>query len=413
MKRREFLMGGLTVSLSFLAPNEIFSNKQEETQELYRGKITPISDEEREARIQKAKELMGKNKISCILIPPGTSLRYFTNVSWGLSERFFGFLLPLDGEPVFICPSFERGRLENQLKKNYEIRTWEEDESPFKLVHQFLKEKGIITSNFGIEATVRFFEVNGISKEALALKIVSADNVINLCRAIKSNAEIELLRISNEITLNVLKEALRDLHPGMRAMEIGRRISQTFSKYGFSGGALVLLGENSAYPHGGAVKEIFLEEGFPILVDGGTSVEGYRSDITRTIVFGKATEKQKKVWEIVKRAQTEALKKAKIGVRAGDVDKAARTAIENVGFGPIYAYFSHRLGHGIGLDGHEWPYLVKNNPLKLESGMTFSNEPGIYLNGEFGIRLEDCMVITEEGAQLFTPQAESIEYPFN
>ncbi len=406
MRRREFLVGGLTVSFSFLAPKDIFSRKQEETHELYKGKIVPISDEEREERIQKAKELMGKNKISCILIPPGTSLRYFTNVSWGLSERFFGFLLPFEGEPVFICPSFERGRLENQLKKNYEIRTWEEEESPFKLVYQFLKEKGIATSNFGIEATVRFFEVNGIAKEAPALKIVSADHVINWCRAIKSSAEIELMRISNEITLNVLKEALKDLHPGMRGMDIGRRISQTFNKYGFSGGALVLLGENSAYPHGGAVKDIILEEGVPVLVDGGTSVEGYRSDITRTIVFGKPTEKMKKVWEIVKRAQTEALKKAKPGVKAGDVDKSARTVIENVGFGPTYKYFPHRLGHGIGLDGHEWPYLVKDNPLKLEPGMVFSNEPGIYINGEFGIRLEDCMVIRESGAELFTPQAE-------
>ncbi len=413
MKRREFLIGGLTVSLSFLAPRDILSKKKEESNELYRGKITPISDEERELRIQKAKELMEKNKISCILIPPGTSLRYFTNVSWELSERFFGFLLPLEGDPVFICPAFERGRLENQLKKTYEIRTWEEDENPFKLVYQFLKEKRVATSNFGIEATVRFFEIDGISREAPALKIVTADHVINWCRAIKSSAEIELLRISNEITLNVLKEALKDLYPGMRAMEIGRKIAQTFNKYGFSGGALVLLGENSAYPHGGALKEIFLEEGVPILVDGGTSVEGYRSDITRTIVFGKGTEKQKKVWEIVKRAQTEALRRAKPGVKAGDVDKTARTVIENVGFGPIYKYFPHRLGHGIGLDGHEWPYLVKDNPLKLEPGMTFSNEPGIYINGEFGIRLEDCMVITDEGAQLFTPQAESIEYPFN
>lgn len=413
MRRREFLMGGLTVSFSFLAPKDIFARKQEEGQELYRGKIVPISDEEREERIQRAKELMAKNKISCILIPPGTSLRYFTNVSWGLSERFFGFLLPLEGEPIFVCPSFERGRLENQLKKNYEIRTWEEDESPFKLVYQFLKEKGIATSSFGIEATVRFSEVNGISKEVPALKIVSADHVINWCRAIKSSTEIELMRISNEITLNVLKEALRNLHSGMRGMDIGRKISQTFNKYGFSGGALVLLGENSAYPHGGAAKDVVLEEGLPILVDGGTSVEGYRSDITRTIVFGKATEKQKKIWEIVKRAQTEALKRARPGVRAGDVDKSARMVIENVGFGPIYKYFTHRLGHGIGLDGHEWPYLVKDNPLKLEPAMVFSNEPGIYITGEFGIRLEDCMVIKEDGAELFTPQAESIEYPFN
>lgn len=413
MKRREFLIGSLTVSLSFIAPKNIYSQRQEEGEGLYKGKIVPISDEEREMRIQKAKELMGKSKISCILIPPGTSLRYFTNVSWGLSERFFGFLLPLEGAPIFICPSFERGRLENQLRKSYEIWTWEEDENPFKLVYKFLKEKGIVTANFGIEATVRFSEVNGISKESPATKIVSADHVVNRCRAIKSNSEIELLRISNEITLNVLKEALRDLYPGMRAMEIGRKISQTFSKYGFSGGAMVLLGENSAYPHGGSVKDIALEDGTIILVDGGTSVEGYRSDITRTLVFGKATAKQKKVWEIVKRAQTEALKKAKPGVKAGEVDRAARMVIENVGFGPIYTYFPHRLGHGIGLDGHEWPYLVKDNPLKLEPGMVFSNEPGIYINGEFGIRLEDCMVIKEDGAELFTPQAESIEYPFN
>lgn len=413
MKRREFLFGSLTVSLSFFAPKNIIAKSQEQEHELYKGKIIPISDEEREGRIQKAKELMEKNKITCILIPPGTSLRYFTNVSWGLSERFFGFLLPREGEPIFICPSFERGRLENQLKKPYEIRTWEEDENPFKLIYQFLKEKGIVTSNFGIEATVRFFEVNGISKESPATKIVSADHVVNWCRAIKSNSEIELLRISNEITLNVFKEALKDLHPGMRALEIGRKISQTFNKYGFSGGAMVLLGENSAYPHGGATKDIPLEEGTTILFDGGTSVEGYRSDITRTIVFGKATEKQKKVWEVVKRAQTEALKKAKPGVKAGDIDKAARTVIENVGYGPIYRYFPHRLGHGIGMDGHEWPYLVKDNLLRVEPGMVFSNEPGIYINGEFGIRLEDCMVIKEEGAEFFTPQAEIIEYPFN
>ncbi len=413
MKRRDFLMGGLTVSLSFIAKDRLRDQKEEMAPELFQGQIIPISDEEREARIRKAKELMVKNKISCILIPPGTSLRYFTNVRWGYSERFFGFLIPNDGEPIFICPSFEAGRLENQLKKPYEIRTWEEDENPFRLVQQFLKEKRITTANLGMEATVRYSEVDGISKEAPALKIVSADPVVNWCRAIKSESEIELLRISNEITLNVLKEALNGLYPGMRASEIGRRISQTFLKYGFSGGAMVLLGENSSYPHGGGIKDVELTDGVTLLIDGGTSVEGYRSDITRTIVFGRPSEKQKKVWEIVKRAQYEALKKARPGVKAGEVDKAARDVIENVGFGPTYNFFSHRLGHGIGMDGHEWPYLVKENPLKLEPGMTFSNEPGIYIKGEFGIRLEDCMVIKENRAELFTPQAENIEIPFN
>ncbi|MGQ9619183.1 MAG: M24 family metallopeptidase [Candidatus Aminicenantia bacterium] len=413
MKRREFLAGGLTVSFSFLARKSIKDQRNEELKRIYEGEIVSITDEERKERIQKAQELMKKNRISCILIPPGTTLRYFTNVSWGLSERFFGFLLPAEGEPIFICPSFEVGRLENQLKKLYEIRTWEEDENPFKLIYQFLKERRIATSNFGIEATVRFMEVDGIAKEAPSINIVPADVVINWCRGIKSEAEIELLRISNEITLNILKDAVKEIYPGMRASEIGRKISKTFAKYGFTGGAMVLCGENSSYPHGGILKDIVLEEGMTVLLDGGTSVEGYRSDVTRTLVFGKPNEKQKKLWEVVKRAQTEAFKTAKPGVKAGDVDKAARTIIENVGFGPTYKYFSHRLGHGVGLDEHEWPYIFKDNPLKLENGMTFSNEPGVYIKGEFGIRLEDCMVIREDGAEFFTPQAESIEISFN
>ncbi|MFQ6083636.1 MAG: M24 family metallopeptidase [Candidatus Aminicenantia bacterium] len=415
LHRRNFLKLSLFTLLSSYSGKSILEGEEKERKfrKPFTGKIIPITDEERKRRISLAKELMARNKIGCILISPGSSLKYFTNINWGRSERFFALLLPQRGEPAFICPSFEKKRLMEQLKEARDIRTWEEDENPHKLVHQFLKERKIATSNFGIEETVRFFVVNGITKEAPALNIVSADPVTHWCRGIKSSLELNLMRIANEITINAFREALKDLSPGMTARKLRQKIPSIFSKWGFSGGAMVLFGENSAYPHGGRMKETVLKEGTIILIDGGTSVEGYRSDITRTIVFGNPTDKQKKVWEIVKKAQAAALKAARPGVFAGEVDQAARKVIENAGFSPGYKYFTHRLGHGIGLDGHEWPYLVRGNPLKLSPGMTFSNEPGIYIYGEFGVRLEDIMYITEDGAKLFTTQSFSLEHPFN
>lgn len=379
-------------------------------------RATPISLGEREARVEKARRLMTEHGMQAMMLTGGTSLLYYTNVRWGLSERLFALVFPVRGSAFAVCPAFEEERAREQLEAgpmaDADVLTWEEHESPHALVARGLRDRGIAGGRLGIEETVRFVYSDGVAQAAPALVLTSATPVTAGCRGVKDVHELELMKLANEVTLTAYKAAYEALEPGMSQGDFGRLVSMAHSQQGFSGGAGVQVGQYSALPHGSTTPQT-LDEGSILLMDGGCSAEGYRSDISRTFVLGSATDRMKEVFEIEYRAQTAALNAAAPGVEAQAVDAAARSVIEEAGFGPGYAYFTHRVGHGIGMDGHEWPYLVRGNTMLLEPGMTFSDEPGIYIPGEFGVRLEDDMIITADGAELMTPQSPSLEDPFS
>jgi Xaa-Pro dipeptidase len=346
----------------------------------------------------------------------GASLNYFAGVRWLGGERLFALVLPAKGRALCVCPAFEEGRARELLAnspegKNADVRTWQENENPYQLLARGLKDLNISAGTLGVEETVRFAFSDAIAKATSHLKIVSGTAVTAGCRMIKSEHELDLMRLANKATLTAYHAAYQTLHEGMTHAELEEMIMAAYGELGFSGEVDIDIGENSSFPHGSTVPQV-IREGTLVMLDDGCTVEGYQSDITRTFVFGKHSDKMKKVFEIVHRAQAAALKTARPGVECQAVDAAARKVISDAGYGPDYKFFTHRLGHGIGMDGHEWPYLVRGNATLLASHMTFSDEPGIYMPGEFGVRLEDDMHITESGAELFTPQSPSLEDPF-
>jgi Xaa-Pro dipeptidase len=274
-----------------------------------------------------------------------------------------------------------------------------------------LRARNITTGRLGIEETVRYVFANGAAAVLPALTLASGTPVSAGCRMIKSAHEIELMRLASAVTWKAYEAAYRALRDGMTQHDFARLVSQAHERLGFQGGAGVQVGPNSALPHGSAKPQV-IRQGTILLIDGGCQVEGYSSDLSRTFVLGKATDRMKQVFEIEQRAQKVALATARPGVECQAVDAAARKVISDAGFGPDYKYFTHRVGHGMGMDGHEWPYLVRGNTLPLQAGMVFSDEPGIYIPGEFGVRLEDDMHITEGGAELFTRTSPSLEDPF-
>jgi Xaa-Pro dipeptidase len=280
-----------------------------------------------------------------------------------------------------------------------------------------LRDRGIASGRLGIEETAPFVFADGIASAAPAIRVVSATPITAGCRMIKEAHEVELMRLACQVTLKCYEAVFHALEPGMTQNQVSGLVGAAYGRLGFPGFASVQVGEYTALPHGSITPQT-IREGTIIMIDDGCTVEGYQSDITRTFVLGKATDKMKKVFDIVHQAQAAALKAAKPGVPLESVDAAGRKVIVDAGYGPGFKYFTHRLGHGMGMDGHEWPYLVKNNmygwekALKAQAGMVFSDEPGIYIRGEFGVRLEDDMHITSDGAELFTPQSPSIEQPF-
>jgi Xaa-Pro dipeptidase len=380
-----------------------------------RSEVKPITVEERRARIARAQQLMAEHKIDAILLAGGTSLLYFTGVRWGNSERLFAAVIPAAGKAFCVCPSFEEERAREQLNRgpleDAEVMTWHEDESPYKLVSNGLQTLGKSTGTLGIEERTPWVFSDEIARAAPGLHLTSATPVTAGCRMIKSAHEIELMSIANRATLKVYQAVYRALQPGMTQADAAELISTAYGRVGFRGEASVEVGQYSANPHGSITPQTIYENTI-VMVDDGCLVEGYNSDITRTFVLGKATDKMKRVFDTVHRAQKAALHAARPGVECQAVDAAARKVITDAGYGPDYQFFAHRVGHGIGMDGHEWPYLVRGNELPLKANMTFSDEPGIYLRGEFGVRLEDDMHITEHGAELFTPQSPSLEHPF-
>ena len=381
-----------------------------------RDQAMPISREERAGRIERAKQIMQAQGIDAILMSGGTSLVYFTNVQWWLSERMLALVIPARGDAFVVCPGFEAERAREQLDTgplgaDTTVYTWQEHESPYELVGQGLRERGLSTGKLGIEERTYTVYAQGVAAAVPGLEAVSAIPITAGCRGVKDEHELDLMRLASKVTLRAYKAAYEAMEEGMTQDDFGRLVSQAHQQQGFSGSASVQVGEYSALPHGSATPQS-IREGTILLIDGGCSVEGYRSDLSRTFVLGNPSDKMKSVFDIEYRAQSAALAAAAPGVECQAVDAAAREVIETAGYGPGYTYFTHRVGHGIGMDGHEWPYLVKGNTQLLEPGMTFSDEPGIYIRGEFGVRLEDDMVITEDGAELFTPQSTSLDDPF-
>ena len=381
-----------------------------------KDQATPISVEERRGRIDKARRLMTENRIDGLMLTGGTSMVYFTGMQWGLSERMTAVIIPVKGNAFIVTPRFEEERTLEQartgpLGAGTQVMTWEEDESPSALVAQGLRAAGIASGALGVEETVRFVFSNRVGTAAPAIRITSGTPVTAGCRMVKDQHELALMRLASQVTLKAYEAAWTSLTDGMSQDQFADLVAKAHGKLGFPGSAGVQVGQYSALPHGSVQPQI-IREGTILLIDGGCKVEGYSSDLSRTFVLGKATDRMKSVFELEHQAQSAALAAAKPGVECQAVDAAARKVIEDGGFGPGYKYFTHRVGHGMGMDGHEWPYLVKGNTLKLEPGMTFSDEPGIYIPGEFGCRLEDDMVITASGAELLTPQSESLEKPF-
>ncbi|MGI8958463.1 MAG: M24 family metallopeptidase [Bryobacteraceae bacterium] len=376
----------------------------------------PITKAERHKRWERARQLMQQNGMDAVCMIGGTSLIYFTGIRWWNSERLFTFVLPLKGNPFYVSPAFEEDRAKEQILNAPEgdssrILTWQEDEDPYSLVAKGLADAGARTGRIGIEERTTFVFSDGIAKANHGAQIVSATPVTAGCRMIKSLAEIALMRLAAQVSLAAYEAAWKSLKPGMTQNHFAALVATAHQQLGFTGEASVQVGEYSALPHGSINPQI-IRDGTVLLMDGGCSVEDYQSDISRTFVLGKATDKMKRVFEIVHQAQTKAVKTARPGLAAGEVDAAARAVITDAGYGPGYKYFTHRVGHGMGMDGHEWPYLVRGNRIPLEADMTFSDEPGIYIRGEFGVRLEDDMHITKDGAELFTPQSPSPEEPF-
>ncbi len=385
-----------------------------------KSEATPITRAERHQRQQRALQLMSENSLDAIVLMEGTSLKYFTGIRWWGGERLFALVLPAKGAAFYVCPYFEEGRAREQIADapdgdQPDIRTWQEDENPYQRIAQGLKDRGLASGRLGVEETIRFVFSDEIARVAPQATISSATPVTAGCRMIKSAHEIALMRLASQVTLSVYEAVYLALREGMTQQQVEDLIAAAYGQLGFPGEASVQVGEYTALPHGSTTPQV-IREGSIVMIDDGCTVEGYQSDITRTFVLGKASQnvgdKMNKVFDIVHRAQSAALAAAHPGVECGSVDAAARKVITDAGYGPDYKYFTHRLGHGMGMDMHEWPYLVRGNTTKLQSNMTTSDEPGIYIRGEFGIRLEDDLHITENGAELFTPQSPSLEDPF-
>ncbi|HVS97501.1 MAG TPA: Xaa-Pro peptidase family protein [Puia sp.] len=378
------------------------------------GDVVPITVEERQARIQKAQKLMMENKIDAVVLDAGTSMVYFTGIAWGASERPMLAIIPARGDVKYVSPAFEAERLRELIRIGSEVRVWEEDESPYKVAAGILRDDGIRTGTVGMEERVRFFIFDGIRKEAAHLNYVSADPVTAGCRMIKSPAELALMQRANDITVAAYKACIALLHEGMTPAEFASTAEDAFSRLGVRGGLSANFGEASAFPHG-SIQTQHLKKGDVVLMDDGCKVQGYCSDISRCIVFGAApTKRQREIWDLEKKAQAAGFAAARVGAPCENVDAAARKVITDAGFGPGYKLpgLPHRTGHGIGMDIHEWGNMVRGNKTPLQAGMCFSVEPMVAIYGEFGMRLEDCAYMTEDGPRWFSEPSPAIDRPF-
>lgn len=369
-----------------------------------------ITAQERARRMDRARELTAQMGADAILIGAGASLRYFTGVTWGATERLVAMLLPVKGDPIFICPAFELGSFEASLSiPATDIRLWEEDESPSALVAQALNG----AKTLAIDPALAFLFVDRIRQAAPGVSLVSGAAVVDGCRSIKSPAEIALMQQAMDITLEVQRRAARILHEGIRASEVIRFIDQAHRALGASTGnyfCAVQFGRSTAFPHGLPQDDV-LRDGDLVLVDTGTLIDGYHSDITRTYAFGEVGDEIRRIWHIEKEAQAAAFAAVRPGEPCESVDYAARVVLDRSGLSPDYRLpgLPHRTGHGIGLSIHEPAYLVRGDKTPLTPGMCFSNEPMIVVPDRFGVRLEDHFHVTETGAAWFTEPQPAID----
>jgi Xaa-Pro dipeptidase len=423
ISRRSFVQASSAAAAAFGVPVAAQRGRQSAPVDLppaiaalkpFPGRAVPISDDERRRRVDKARRLMAENGMGAIVLEPGTSMSYYADVRWGTSERPFLLIIPAKGELAYVAPGFEEARAREITKFTNDIRVWQEDEDWGAVVAGVLKDRGVATGKVGVEERVRFFIAEGLRTAAPQMQFVLATPVTAGCRMIKSPAEIALMQRANDITIEAYRAAFATLASGMTQFEFGTYIRAAFQALGAPGGSAgVQLGKYTAFPHGSSTPQK-LQEGDVVLVDGGCNIGGYQSDITRTTVFGKASQRQIDVWNLEKAAQTAAFAAAQVGATCESVDAAARKVITDAGFGPDYKVpgLPHRTGHGIGMDGHEWTNFVRGNKTRLAPGMCFSDEPMIAIYGEFGIRLEDCLYITDSGPKFFTQQSPSIDRPF-
>jgi Xaa-Pro dipeptidase len=366
--------------------------------------VSPITADEHRARLALAQKRLAEAGLDAMVVGPGSSLAYFGGAEWGLSERFLGMVLGRTGDPTWVVPSFEKDRALQQIQVGKDVRAWAEDESPFRLVAQALADLGVRGGRIGIDEAMPFAFSDGIGSALPAARLASATPVTAGCRQVKDGHELALMRRACAVTQTAYHAVFASLTEGLTAAQVSGWMAAAHRRLGFRGGALVLFGPDAAFPHGTA-KPKALARGDVVLVDGGCRVHGYESDVTRTAVFGAPpTDRQRRIWDLVRKAQKAAFEAARPGVECQAVDAAARKVIDDSGFGPGYARFTHRLGHGIGLDGHEWPYMVRGNTTKLAPGMTFTDEPGIYIPGELGIRHEDTLAVTGSGCENLGPK---------
>lgn len=418
LRRRSFLQLSAALAGTSLLPslNSFGQGNEQPAFTSITGDIVPISLDERKARVAKAQQLMVEQRIEALILDAGTTnLDYFTGISWWPSERPMVAIIPQKGEIRYVCPGFEESRFRELIKLGKEVYVWQEDESPYLQIIRAIKDAGSNAGAIAFDERLRYFIVDGVKKEGRSFQMVSGTSITMPCRLIKSAAELALMQKANDITVAAIKEGIRNLREGMTPSDINAIIARTTQQLGGSGGGgLILIAEASAYPHGTTTPKI-LKKGDIVLMDCGCEVEGYSADITRTVVFGDhPTPRQTEVWNIEKASQLAGLKAAKIGVPCENVDIACRKVITDNGFGPGYKLpgLPHRTGHGIGMDGHEWGNMVKGNKQLLQAGMCFSIEPTIAIPGEFGVRLEDCIYMTESGPKSFSPFSTEIDKPF-
>jgi Xaa-Pro dipeptidase len=380
----------------------------------------PISAAERAHRVDRARELLAQHKLAGLTVTGGTTLQYFLGIPAGQSERLFAWTLPATGDPFIVCPTFEAGRMHEALSSSpngayTRVFTWNEDDDPYALLANSLKAATTSPLPLGIDERVQFVFADRIAQAVAPRTVTSGIPIVSGCRSIKSPAELALMQLANDITLSVYKAVYESCGPGKTNRDFTALVDAAYARCGVHGEASCQVAAFSAQPHGSPTPQIIRENQI-VLIDDGCYVQGYQSDMSRSFVYGTPTDRQKRVFDTVHQAQSAALAAARPGIPMQAVDAAARAVITNAGFGPDYKHFTHRVGHGIGMDMHEWYYLVRGNTQPLAANMTFSDEPGIYLPDDpepFGIRLEDDMYITESGAKLFTPQSPSLEHPFS
>lgn len=375
--------------------------------------MIPITPQERMARVAKAQTLMRDAGLSAVLLEPGSAMLYFTGIRWRRSERLTAVVIPAEGDIAVVTPYFEEPSVRESMSFGDDVRTWHEHENPFERVAQIMADRGGSDGVIGLEDTVRYFVVDGLQAAEVNVKVGSARMVTEGCRMYKTQHELELMHCANAVTLKAYSDVWDQLDTGMTPTDINMMMRAAQAKYGGSGiWTMALLAEASAYPHGTSQPQS-LKNGDIVLMDCGCHVHGYQSDISRTFVFGDATKRQREVWNTVRKGQAIAFEAAQLGVPAGAVDDAVRRYYESLGYGPGYQTpgLSHRTGHGIGMDGHEPVNFVHGEDTKLAPGMCFSNEPGIYIYGEFGVRLEDCIYMGADGPEWFTSPPDSIDNP--